>query len=695
MSEDRLYLAIQLHNEGKIVQAEALLNQIVEANTPHAEAWHLLGVIAYQRGQSQLAIRYIQQAITINATEALFHSNLGEMHRQLKNLSLSIQYGQQAVALQPSSATAFSNLGIAYYDAKQYEQAEACHQQALSINPDLSSSLNNMGSIYKEQNKIKEAQGFYQAAIAASPYFVDPLNNLGVLFLQQHEFTQALEYLSRAILLMPTFTDAQCNLGSVFLSLEQYDEAFVHFEKALQLNAHYAEAYHGLAKVYLYQHQFLKAEQAIRKAMALNPQHMDYYQTLASIYNEQGMHQEALAYLNEAIAFDSSSESLYITKGTILLELGELAQAEEQFLKIAHDPKIDVQVSAHYSLVQLKKIKLDNQSLKSLLSIANNIDEVPLNRREYLYFSLGKCFDDLGEWSKAFEYFNRGCAVKRKRISYDSKEPIHFTQRLIKGFTKELIEALRAFANPSSQPLFIVGMPRSGSTLVEQILSSHARVYGAGELKLLNRLIQAPVKYQNQILRYPENILNALPAMSQYISEHYLESLGQFSSTALHITDKMLHNFIAIGLIHALFPNAKIIHMQRNPIDTCLSCYTKLFSQGQFYSYDLIELGQYYRCYERIMEHWRTVLPSNAWIDIHYEEMVCNLETEAQRLFEFCDLTWDPACLNFYESKRQIRTASLTQVRQPIYTSSVERWRRFESELEPLIQALSSPILIM
>ena len=229
-------------------------------------------------------------------------------------------------------------------------------------------------------------------------------------------------------------------------------------------------------------------------------------------------------------------------------------------------------------------------------------------------------------------------------------------------------------------------MPRSGTTLVEQILSSHSQVYGAGELKYLGHLIQQPVKHQQTTLCYPENLQLFSPERCHAITTQYLTYLQRFSSGALRITDKMPHNFIAIGLIHALFPKAKIIHVERDPIDTCLSCYTKLFNQGHFYSYDLMELGQYYQCYERIMNHWRHILPSNAWLDIKYETLVHHFEAEAKRLLAFCDVPWEPACLSFFQSKRQVRTASFAQVRQPVYTSSIQRWRLYERQLTPLIK---------
>lgn len=687
-------LATQWHDAGQLEQAEHLLRHILASQPGHAHALHLLGIIAYQVGKLSLGVQLIEQAIQNNPHIALFHSNLGEMQRKLKATQLSIQSGERAVALDPHSASALSNLGIAYYDAQQYAQAEVCHRRALVIDPVHSCSLNNLGSIYKAYEDPQQAIAFYQAAMAAAPDFCDPLNNLGALLLHQQAYKAASEYLYRALNMAPNFADVHCNLGLALIGLEQQAEAWKHLTQALQLKPNYPEAYYGLAKVLLHQHQYADAERYVRHALQLNSQAVEFYQLLADLYHEQDQQPKALQILDQALTLDPKASTLYLSKGNIWMEIGELSQAEEQFLNLVHHPNPDQRVMAHYCLVQLRKMTPEHASFQALLALANTTSEhLTPNKRLYLHFALGKCYDDMSEWHTAFIHFNQGARLKRQESTYHAAEESQFIQRIIQCMTQDRISSLRASANPSTAPIFIVGMPRAGSTLVEQILSSHSQVHGAGELPYWQNLLQKALQQHQVTLPYPENLSQFTPEICQAITTQYIAYLRRKSPTALRITDKMPHNFLSIGVIHALFPNAKIIHIQRNAIDTCLSCYTKLFTQGHLYSYDLAELGHYYQCYEHIMQHWRKVLPSNAWLDISYEHLTQNFESETRRLIAFCDLPWEDTCLSYYQTKRQVRTASFAQVRQPIYTTSVERWRRYESQLTPLLKALVQPAL--
>jgi hypothetical protein len=244
---------------------------------------------------------------------------------------------------------------------------------------------------------------------------------------------------------------------------------------------------------------------------------------------------------------------------------------------------------------------------------------------------------------------------------------------------------LRGGGNLSDLPIFVLGMPRSGTTLVEQIIASHPDVHGAGELLDLQSITRRVVSGTGG---FPGNILALDSVAMNKWADDYVAGLRKHSPDARYITDKMPNNFWFVGLIHLMLPNARIIHVKRNPVDTCLSCFTKLFSGTLNQTYDLSELGRYYVDYSRLMDHWRKVLPAGAFLDVQYEDVIADQETEARRMIDFCGLDWNDACIDFYKNKRSVGTASVTQVRRPIYKSSVERWRHYEKFLGPLLDTL-------
>ncbi|MFA5372229.1 MAG: sulfotransferase, partial [Sideroxydans sp.] len=248
------------------------------------------------------------------------------------------------------------------------------------------------------------------------------------------------------------------------------------------------------------------------------------------------------------------------------------------------------------------------------------------------------------------------------------------------------IDRLRGNGDSSALPIFVLGMPRSGTTLTEQIIASHPDVFGAGELPDLLRI--AHRKTHPDTTTFPDNLRYLDAATLTAWGDEYIAGLKKRAPDSRHITDKMPANFFAVPLIHLMLPGAKIIHVNRNPVDTCVSCFTRLFHRKQEHTYDLAELGRYYADYVRLMDHWRAVLPQGAFYDVQYENIVADQEGEARKLLEYCGLEWDAACLDFHKTKRQIRTASVTQVRQPIYTTSVERWRKYEKSLGPLLDEL-------
>jgi hypothetical protein len=256
-------------------------------------------------------------------------------------------------------------------------------------------------------------------------------------------------------------------------------------------------------------------------------------------------------------------------------------------------------------------------------------------------------------------------------------------------FTSELIRAQQNVGNPSSVPVFIVGMMRSGSTLVEQILASHPQVFGGGELKHFGESVKRIPTTPAGSATFPELVLGMTGQDYRDLGTRYLAEIDRFAPRATHVTDKMLENFLFAGLIHLALPNAPIIHTVRDPVDTCLSCFSKLFAEGQNHTYDLAELGRYYRHYQTLMAHWQCVLPPGRILDVYYEDVVADLERQARRIIAHCGLDWDPRCLTFHQTHRSVLTASTAQVRQPIYSNAVGRWRVHREALEQLLAELN------
>lgn len=684
--EQAMALASQHQSEGRLPEAERLLRQILQAQPQHAFALHLLGVIAHQAGKPELAVELIQEAIRSNGEVALFHANLGEMLRQLGKLDEAVEHGEQAVMLGADMASAHGNLGIAYFDRKDYVRAQICQQRALAIAPHFAPALNNMGSICRANKDRSTALDWYRRASMANPTYLEPLSNLGAVLQEEDRAQEAVAPLEQALRIDPNYTEALCNLGMVHSALDRHDAAFPLLQRALQLRPDYAEAYIGLARAYLEKENLSEAEQCARRAIELAPEKAEMLSQLGGIYTEMARSSEAETMYRRALEINPECNDALLGLGHLSMEDGDMTLAENLFLQaLTNDAD---HIPARFHLAQARKVKAGDENLVALeaAEVATRYAEHPLPPKKAmaLHFGLGKSYDDSGEYDKAFPHFLEGCRLKRATFDYDANESTRHFESVTRVFDKAMLERLQGGGNASQVPIFVLGMPRSGTTLTEQIIASHPDVHGAGELPDLLSIAQRTVAGA----AFPQNMQALDRAQLTAWGADYVVGLQQRAPDARHITDKMPANFYAVGLIHLMLPNAKIIHVNRNPVDTCLSCFTRLFNRKQEPTYDLAELGRHYVDYARLMEYWRKVLPAGAFLDVQYEDIVADQEAQARRMLDYCGLEWNDACLDFHKYKRSIRTASVTQVRQPIYNSSVERWRPYEKFLGPLLDAL-------
>jgi len=685
-AEQAFALAVQHHNQGRLQESETLLRQILQAHPGHAHAWHLLGLIANQAGKTETAIELIGKAVASDGKVAMFHANLCGICQKAGRTAEAIAHGERAVALDPRMAVAYSNLGLAYYDNKQYDKDEACQMQALKLQPALASALYNMGCIMRERKQADEAIAYYRRAIAANPNYLEALNNLGGMLIKEERPEEALDVLARALELNPDYSFAHCNVGNAFNALDRFGAALPHLVKALRLNPDYLEAHMAIAKTYQGTLNYADAERAALRALELaTDKKAEVYCTLGNIFTELGETARAAASFDKALELDPELDDALLGKGNLCMETGELDLAEQLFGKALGISRN--KLNARCRLVQVKKVRAGDPNMAALVAAMNEqADALSENQLRTLHFALGKCYDDVGDAAQAFRHFQEGCRLKRKGMDYDAMENSRKIDSIIAAFDQTNLARLRVGGTASGLPIFVLGMPRSGTTLTEQIIASHPDVYGAGELHDLLKVANGATPSGDS---YPGNLAGLTPELVSVWAEDYIAGLQKRAPDARRITDKMPANFLFIGLIHAMLPNAKIIHVSRNPVDNCLSCFTKQFSHNsQPFSYDLAELGKYYVDYTRLMAHWRKVLPEGAFLDVRYEDLVADNEAQARRLIAYCGLEWNDACLESHKTERSVRTASVTQVRQPIYTSSVERWRKYEEFLKPLLDEL-------
>ena len=641
--------AVQHHQVGRLAEADHLYQQVLAINPHHADSLHLLGVLACQLGYPDKGVDLIGAAIEIDADAALYHSNLGNAFRALGQLNEAMASYQRAVALNPDYAEAHSNLGAALQAQNRQDEAVACFRRAVALKPDFLEAHNNLGAALLKQGRADEAADCCRTALALNPNDAEAHNTLGAALRTQGHLDEALVLHQKARDLAPQSPETHNNLGIVLQQLGRLDEALACWDRALAVQPN------------LYQVHYNRGG------------------ALADLDRPT----EALVSYDRALALRPDLAEASDNKAKLLTELGRFNEAVETLEKaISLAPR---RIRSYYNLTQSRRMAPGDPHLKAMEDLAQDMPALGLDEQIDLYFALGKAFGDIGDNARSFENLRRANALKRQKTVYDEAAALNEFERWRAAFPPRPMDPEEGWADPSAAAVFIVGMPRSGTTLVEQILASHPQVFAAGETDDLARALTALGRPDN-----PEAIASLSVDQLRQFADDYLRRIGASAPAARRITNKAPDNFRFVGLIRLALPNARIIHLRRDPIDTCLSCFSKQFTGELPYAYDLAELGRYHRGYQTLMAHWRRCAPQNVMLDVDYEAIVADLEGQARRIVAHCGLDWDPRCLDFHLTERPVRTASALQVRQPIYDRSVGRWRDFEPFLKPLIAALQS-----
>jgi tetratricopeptide (TPR) repeat protein len=672
---------------GRLVQAEGILRQILQQRPNDAEALHQLAIIAHQTGKTDFAVQLIERALSINPNVYLYQANIGEMYRRLGQVHKAIEHGQAAVTLKPQAAEAHNNLGIAYFDAGDYEAAVAYYDRALEARPRFAEAISNRANALRNLKRFADAEAEYRRAIAINPTYAEAYNNLGSVLRDLERPAEAEHAYARALQLKPNYTEAANNLILALKDLERYDEALALAQKALAANPQNAEALGYMGAVYVDQKKIDLALDALQRSLKLRPNKAETVNMYGRALFEANQPLKAIECYRRAIALKPDYSDPYNNMGNALKEIGKNDAALAAFEKcLALAPE---QVPAFVNLADVKTFRSsDDPHLVAIQRHLAKGDALSADRRMHLSFAAAKAYDDLKRYDEAFQNYATGNALKRRKVSYDEPLILGYFDRIRETFTADLVRSKSGGGVNAAKPIFVLGMPRSGTTLIEQILASHPRVAGGGELRDLMETVGSVRDRDGKQAAYPEMAAVLRPEDLAAFGRAYLTRLGRHAPNAERITDKMPSNFYFTGLIHLALPGARIIHANRNPVDTCLSCFTKLFAGEQSQTYDLGELGRYYRAYHGLMAHWREVLPAGSFLDVQYEDVVADTEGQARRILDYCGLEWDPRVLEFHRTERPVKTASANQVRQPIYGSSVARWRHYERHLGPLLAEL-------
>jgi tetratricopeptide (TPR) repeat protein len=586
-----------------------------------------------------------------------------------------------------ANAGLFFDLGLEQEHQGKFEEALASYDKALVLNPGFVEALNNRGVVLEAMNRLEEALASYDRALALSPDLVTVIRNRGNVMSALDRTDEALANYDRALALNPDDADACNGRGNVLKKLHRIPEAEKIFRRAILLDPDHAQAHCNLGSVLLDLGKPDQAEPNLRRAVALDPDFAIALHNLGTALIGLDRSDEAVAVIQRAVTLKPDLAGAHHNLGVALMELGRLTEAREAAERaVALAP---MQLSYLRQLGDVRKYMAGDIYFAALEALAADTAALSVDDQIILHFALAKAHADIGQPEKEFRQLLAGNALKRSRIDYDEAAVLSEIDRTQQLFTSEFIRASEGTGEPSPKPIFILGMPRSGTTLVEQILASHPDVHGAGELNLLERTIGDISSAMKEAPAYPEMALQMSGKDFRELGARYLAGIEPLAPAVSHVTDKMPTNFLFAGLIHLALPHATIIHTVRDPIDTCISCFSRLFTEVNFQTYDLAELGRYYRHYQALMAHWHRVLPTERILDVSYEDTVDDLEGATRRILAYCGLPWDPRCLDFHLTERVVRTASATQVRQPIYTSSIGRWRAYEPLLGPLLAVLS------
>jgi tetratricopeptide (TPR) repeat protein len=573
------------------------------------------------------------------------------------------------------------------------DAAEA-FQRALKLDPKRQQTRMKLGQVFMYMGRVDEAQALKTEFMELSQ---DNQDIAKAAELEKDEKFEEAEQIYRQILTRhPDNVSAMHLWARLGIQQERYPDAEVLLQQAVKVTPGFSRAWSDLCTTQMEQKKFEDVMKSANRLIKLRPHAPEGYIWLATAYSSAGRHEDAVEYFDKALEIAPDHVGAMCGKGNSCRTIGDQDGAIEAFRRSIETKPLHAE--AYWSLANLKTFRFEDQEVDDMLALLGD-ERIPPEGQVQLNNALGLEFDGRKEYGRSFEFIDRGNKLRREQEFYDRIENEERIDLTIEAFSQQFLEDNAGHGDPDPAPIFIVGLPRSGSTLLEQILSSHSMVDGTHELADLGAMIQHNRKltglqkfHADETRRYPITIANLDADGFKSLGSEYIERTRRHRGDRPFFTDKNPNNFVHVGLLQLILPNAKIINARRHPLDSCYGSYKQLFASGQPFTYDLVEIGEYYLQYQRLMDYWHEVLPGKV-LDVQYEKVVADLESQVRRILDYCELDWEDSCLRFHETSRSVKTASSEQVRRPIYSSSVNTWRHYEPHLGVLIETLE-PLLM-
>ncbi len=672
---------IALYDTGQLQHVLEHGSQLLEQYPGAVVVYKVLAATYLDLGQLDEAVANYTKVTQLEPDNAIAHSNLGAVLQKLGNIEDAIANYRMALAINPADIESMSNLASALNEAGQLDDACEVLLKAISIKPDYADAYYNLGLAQKELGENEEAVESFHKVLKLQPNYVEALNNLGAVLGVLGQYKEALSSLEEALQKKPRSPEVHTNIGKTLRKSGRIDEAIESFNKAIQLRPDNATGYANLGSALSEVGRYDEAIDCHQQALNLEPDLASAHCGIGVAYNGLGKLDDAITSLKKALDFEPGHASAYSGLGAAFGELGKRKEAIANYEKAVElDPGLG---ATHYALSRFKKYSNNDphiDQLKVLLKDESDTSESGM----FLNYALAKAYEDVGSVKESFDCLVRANKVQKTNTVYEFSQDRELFDRIkscFQNYSVGNVPPLQGKEN-DKQPIFILGMPRSGTTLVEQIIASHSAVFGAGELNTLSQVLVPMVMGDR------EDGEELIEDNLHLIRSTYLESLERFGVSEPVITDKLPLNFRWIGFIAAAFPDAKIINLIRDPMAICWSIYRIAFNSNVHgYSNDMTELAEYYKLYEDLMAFWREKFPGLIY-DLDYQSLTENQKEETRKLLEFCGLDWEEACLNFHETDRVVQTASSVQVRSQIYQGSSRDWEKFKNHLGPLMEAL-------